>query len=58
MIGKGRKLVLWPDSMEEKDINDMIVSGMTKEEIQEMHLKNRVDVEAQLRFAEWRKINV
>jgi transcription elongation factor Elf1 len=59
MIGKGRKLVLWPDSMEEKDINDMIVSGMTKEEIQEMIKNNTfVDVEAQLRFAEWRKINV
>ena len=59
MIDKGRKVVLWPDNVEEKDINDMILSGMTKENIQEIIKQNTFSTaEAKLRFAEWRKINV
>ena len=59
MISTGRKVVLWPDSVKEKDINDMIMSGMTKENIQEIIKQNTFSTaKAQLRFAEWRKINV
>ena len=53
MIDKGRKVVLWPDNVEEKDINDMILSGMTKENIQEIIKQNTFSTaEAKLRFAE------
>ena len=44
--------------MKHKDINDMIVAGYTKEQIQEIITNNTfLGAAAQLRFAEWRKIN-
>jgi hypothetical protein len=58
-IKKGRKVVLWPDSMKYKDINDMIVAGYTKDKIQEIITDNTfLGPAAQVRFSEWRKINV
>ena len=57
-ISSYKKLVIWPDSMKHKDINDMIVAGYTKEQIQEIITDNTfLGAAAQLRFAEWRKIN-
>ena len=51
--------MLWPDSMNWKDINDMIIHGYTKSQIQEIITDSTFQgVAAQLRFAEWRKINV
>ena len=35
-IQKGHKVALWPDSMKHKDINDMIMAGYTKKQIQEI----------------------
>jgi len=59
IIEGGRKIVLWPNSIKEKDINDMILSGLTKEDIQETIRKNTYSgASAKLRFAEWRKIDV
>jgi len=58
-IIRGCKVVLWPDSMNWKDINDMIIRGYTKSQIQEIITDNTFQgTAAQLRFAEWRKINV
>ena len=34
IIDKGYNLVLWIDDVKEKDINDMVLSGKTKEEVQ------------------------
>ena len=57
-ISSYKKLVIWPDSMKHKDINDMIVAGYTKEQVQEIITDNTfLGAAAQLRFAEWRKIN-
>jgi DNA primase len=58
-INQGQRVVLWPESMKHKDINDMIVAGYTKEQIQDI-IRNSTfsGAAAQLRFAEWRKINV
>ena len=57
-IKKGHKVALWPDSMKHKDINDMIMAGYTKKQIQEIIEDNTFSgVAAQLRFAEWKKIN-
>ena len=50
---------MWPNTVLDKDINDMILSGMTKEEIQDIIETNTFSTaEAQLKFAEWRKIDV
>ena len=57
-INSGRKICLWPESMEHKDINDMILGGYTKEEIQEIIKQNTFQtVSAKMQFATWRKIN-
>ena len=58
VIEKGHRVVLWPDQMNWKDINDMIIHGYTKSQIQEIITDNTFcGTAAQLRFAGWRKIN-
>ena len=57
-INQGRYIVIWPDSMKHKDINDMIMAGYTKEQIQEIIDDNTFSgITAQLRFTEWKKID-
>ena len=57
-IDQGKSVCLWPDSMTHKDINDMIIAGYSKEDIQEIITNNTFSgASAKLRFAEWRKIN-
>ena len=57
-VAQGRKIVIWPNSMKHKDINDMIMAGYTKEQIQEIINDNTFSgVAAQLRFTEWKKID-
>ena len=54
----GKKIVIWPGHIKHKDINDMIMAGYTKEQIQEIITDNIfTGAAAQLRFSEWRKIN-
>jgi hypothetical protein len=53
-----KKIVIWPDHIKHKDINDMIMAGYTKEQIQDIITDNIFSgAAAQLRFSEWRKIN-
>ena len=57
-IDRGNKVVLWPDSMNWKDINDMIIHGYTKFQIQEIITDNTFSgAAAQLRFMEWKKVD-
>ena len=57
-ISQGRNVVIWPDSMKHKDINDMILAGYNKKDIQQIITDNTFQAaSASLRFAEWRKIN-
>jgi len=57
-LNQGRRLVIWPDSMMQNDINDMIIAGYIKEQIQEIITDNTFSgPAAKLRFTEWRKIN-
>jgi len=57
-ISQGRNVVIWPDTMKEKDINDMILAGHSKKDIQQIITNNTFQtVAASLRFAEWRRIN-
>ena len=56
-INQGKSVCLWPDTMKCKDINDMVIAGYTKEELQEIITNNTLSgVAAKLRFAEWRRI--
>jgi len=36
MIEKDYMIVIWPEGQKEKDINDMIIKGKTKEELQKI----------------------
>ena len=55
-IKAGNKVCLWPDDIEEKDINDMILSGLTKDDIKYIIDNNTYEgLEAELEFTAWRK---
>jgi len=57
-IDLGYNVVLWPDDIKEKDINDMILAGRTKEEVQSIINKNSYQGNmAKIRFVTWRKRN-
>jgi len=57
-ISTGHKVCLWPNNNPHKDINDMIIGGMSPEEIKEEIRNNTFSgATAKLRFAEWRKID-
>jgi len=40
VINKGYSIVIWPDDLKEKDINDMILSGLTSEQISDIIINN------------------
>lgn len=55
-IDAGEKVVIWPEYVYEKDVNEMIMSGLTKTEIQSIINDNTVQgLEARLQFMKWRK---
>lgn len=55
-IDKGYNVVMYPDTVQEKDINDMIKAGRTPAQILELINTNTFSgMEAKLRFSEWRK---
>lgn len=56
-ISSGCSVCIWPPSIVEKDINDMILSGLSVNELVET-ISNRTfsGLSAQLEFAQWRKV--
>jgi hypothetical protein len=49
--------VIWPEMVEAKDINDMILDGFSPDEIQEFIDKNTfVNLRAMMEFVNWKKI--
>jgi transcription elongation factor Elf1 len=56
-IDLGYNVCMFPESMQEKDINEMILSGKTTEEIVEIINTNTfTGIEAKLRFSTWKKL--
>jgi hypothetical protein len=56
IINDGFKVVIWPENIKEKDINDIILSGMDTLELMDIISKNTVDdLEAKLRYSQWKK---
>ena len=59
LLEDGYPMVLWPDDIQEKDINDMVMSGKTKEQIETIIRNNTYQGNmALLKFTNWRKVNV
>jgi len=56
-IKSGHDIVIWPDIIKAKDINEMIVSGISVDEIESIISTNSfTDIKAQMRFVSWKKI--
>ena len=53
-IDKGDKVVIWPTTIKEKDINEMILSGLNVQSVIELNTYS--GLEAKLKFTTWKKI--
>ena len=53
-IDSGQKVVIWPSTIKEKDINDMILSGLNVQSVIESNTYS--GLEAKLKFTTWKKI--
>jgi len=50
-------VVIWPEMITKKDINEMILDGFTKEELQDIiHNNTFVNLRAKMEFVNWKKI--
>lgn len=49
-------ICIWPEMIEEKDINDMVLNGFTSEELQDIIDNNTfVNLRAKMEFVNWKK---
>jgi hypothetical protein len=56
-IDQGYKVCLWPETIEQKDINDMVLAGLTPKKIVDIINDNTYsDLSAKMKFATWKKI--
>lgn len=56
-IDSGYKVCIWPENIQQKDINDMILAGMTPQKIVDIIDENTYsDLSAKMKFATWKKI--
>jgi hypothetical protein len=54
VIDRGERVVIWPSTIKEKDINDMILSGLDVQSVIELNTYS--GLEAKLKFTTWKKI--
>ena len=53
-IDAGGSVVIWPDNIDDKDINDMVMSGKDVQSVIESNIYS--GLEAKLKFTTWKKI--
>jgi hypothetical protein len=53
-ISKGDKVVIWPSNIQQKDINEMMLSGLNVQSVIESNTYS--GLEAKLKFTTWKKI--
>jgi hypothetical protein len=53
-IDSGAKVVIWPSGIDEKDINDMVMSGLDVQSV--IKLNTYSGLEAKLKFNTWKRI--
>ena len=53
-IGRGDKVIIWPSKVEQKDINDMVISGHNIMTI--LKLNTYSGLEAKVQFNNWKKV--
>ncbi|MAQ91570.1 MAG: DNA primase [Rhodopirellula sp.] len=54
VIDKGYDVVIWPDSLKEKDLNDMILAGHDVQSLVEFNTYS--GLEAHIKLSEWKKV--
>ena len=54
VIDRGEKVVIWPSTINEKDINEMVLSGLNVQSVIESNIYS--GLEAKLKFTTWKKI--
>jgi predicted RNA-binding Zn-ribbon protein involved in translation (DUF1610 family) len=54
VIEMGQKVIIWPSTIKEKDVNDMILSGLDVQSVIESNTYS--GLEAKLKFTTWKKI--
>tara|TARA_R100000008_G_C3442215_1_gene95011 strand:- start:219 stop:467 length:249 start_codon:yes stop_codon:yes gene_type:complete len=52
-ISRGEGVVIWPDNIKEKDINDMVLSGLDVQSVVESNVY--YGLEANLKFNNWKR---
>lgn len=56
-IDQGYTVCFWPESIHQKDVNDMILSGMTPKKILDIVIDNRYSgLSATLKLNEWKRV--
>jgi len=56
-IEKHYNVVIWPEMIDSKDINDMVLEGFSPDEIQDIISKNTfVNLRAKAEFVNWKKV--
>tara|TARA_B100000073_G_scaffold195512_1_gene161956 strand:- start:1119 stop:2111 length:993 start_codon:yes stop_codon:yes gene_type:complete len=53
-ITRGNSVVIWPKDIQEKDINDMVLSGLNVQSVIESNIFS--GLEAKLKFSTWKKV--
>jgi hypothetical protein len=53
-INRGDKVVVWPTSIEQKDINDMVIAGLNVMDV--LKLNTHKGLEAKIKFNNWKKV--
>ena len=55
-IDRGEKVVIWPSSIREKDVNDLIIAGYSQENIMKIIKENVYEgLEAKLKLNQWKR---
>ena len=53
-VNRGDKVVIWPKSIEQKDINDMYLSGQNVQKVVESNIYQ--GLEAKLKLQDWKRV--
>ena len=53
-IADGEKVVIWPTTVKQKDLNDMILAGLDVQSMVECNTHS--GLQAQVKFSEWKKV--
>jgi hypothetical protein len=54
IIEGGNKIIVWPKSIQQKDINDMILAGLSVMDM--LKLNTHSGLEAKVKFNEWKRV--